>query len=39
MTREVSAGGLVTRNFRGRPFVAAIRVKHGTVLALSLIHI
>jgi len=39
MTREVSAGGLVTRNFRGRPFVAAIRVKHGTVLALPKGHL
>jgi protein-L-isoaspartate(D-aspartate) O-methyltransferase len=32
--REFSAGGLVVRNFRGRPFVAAVQVKDGTVLAL-----
>ena len=34
MIREFSAGGVAVRNFRGRPFVAAIRVKGGTVLAL-----
>ena len=34
MTREFSAGGVVVRRFRGRPFLAAIRVKGGTVLAL-----
>jgi 8-oxo-dGTP pyrophosphatase MutT (NUDIX family) len=32
--REFSAGGVVLRTFRGRPFLAAIRVKSGTVLAL-----
>jgi 8-oxo-dGTP pyrophosphatase MutT (NUDIX family) len=32
--REFSAGGVVVRRFRGRPFVACIRVKDGTVLAL-----
>jgi 8-oxo-dGTP pyrophosphatase MutT (NUDIX family) len=32
--REFSAGGVTVRNFRGRPFVAAVRVKGGTVLAL-----
>jgi 8-oxo-dGTP pyrophosphatase MutT (NUDIX family) len=32
--REFSAGGLVVRRFRGRPFVAAVRLKGGTVLAL-----
>ena len=34
MTREFSAGGLVVRRFRGRPFAAAVRVKGGAVLAL-----
>ena len=34
MIREFSAGGVTVRNFRGRPFIAAIRVKGGTVLAL-----
>jgi 8-oxo-dGTP pyrophosphatase MutT (NUDIX family) len=34
MKRELSAGGLVLRRFRGRPFVAAVRVKDGTLLAL-----
>ncbi len=34
LEREFSAGGLVIRNFRGRPFLAAVRVKDGTVLAL-----
>jgi 8-oxo-dGTP pyrophosphatase MutT (NUDIX family) len=37
--REFSAGGLVIRRFRGRPFVAAVRVKGGTVLALPKGHI
>jgi 8-oxo-dGTP pyrophosphatase MutT (NUDIX family) len=37
--REFSAGGLVVRRFRGRPFVAAVRVKNGTVLALPKGHI
>jgi 8-oxo-dGTP pyrophosphatase MutT (NUDIX family) len=32
--REFSAGGVTVRRFRGRPFVAAVRVKGGTVLAL-----
>ena len=39
MIREFSAGGVVLRTFRGRPFVAAIRVKGGTVLALPKGHI
>jgi 8-oxo-dGTP pyrophosphatase MutT (NUDIX family) len=39
MTREFSAGGLVIRKFRGRPFVAAVQVKAGTVLALPKGHI
>jgi 8-oxo-dGTP pyrophosphatase MutT (NUDIX family) len=39
MTREFSAGGLVIRKFRGRPFVAAVQVKEGTVLALPKGHI
>ncbi len=34
MIREFSAGGVVLRTFRGRPFLAAIRVKQGTALAL-----
>ena len=34
MIREFSAGGVTVRNFRGRPFVAVVRVKGGTVLAL-----
>lgn len=34
MIREFSAGGVVVRRFRGRPFLAAVRVKDGTVLAL-----
>jgi 8-oxo-dGTP pyrophosphatase MutT (NUDIX family) len=37
--REFSAGGLVVRRFHGRPFVAAVRVKRGTVLALPKGHI
>ena len=39
MEREFSAGGLVVRSFRGRPFLAAVRVKGGTVLALPKGHI
>lgn len=39
MIRELSAGGLVVRRFHGRPFVAAVRVKGGTVLALPKGHI
>jgi 8-oxo-dGTP pyrophosphatase MutT (NUDIX family) len=34
LIREFSAGGVTVRNFRGRPFIAAVRVKGGTVLAL-----
>jgi 8-oxo-dGTP pyrophosphatase MutT (NUDIX family) len=34
LIREFSAGGVTVRNFRGRPFVAAVRVKGGTVLVL-----
>jgi 8-oxo-dGTP pyrophosphatase MutT (NUDIX family) len=35
VTREFSAGGVVVRRFRGRPFVAAVRVgPNGGVLAL-----
>jgi 8-oxo-dGTP pyrophosphatase MutT (NUDIX family) len=37
--REFSAGGVVVRNMRGRPFMAAVRVKNGTVLALPKGHI
>jgi 8-oxo-dGTP pyrophosphatase MutT (NUDIX family) len=37
--REFSAGGVLVRNFRGRPFIAAVRVKGGTVLALPKGHI
>ena len=39
MIREFSAGGLVVRRFRGRPFIAGVRVKNGTVLALPKGHI
>jgi 8-oxo-dGTP pyrophosphatase MutT (NUDIX family) len=34
LIREFSAGGVTVRNFRGRPFMAAVRVKGGRVLAL-----
>ena len=34
MKREYSAGGLVVRRFRGRPFLAVVKVKGGTVMAL-----
>jgi 8-oxo-dGTP pyrophosphatase MutT (NUDIX family) len=34
LIREFSAGGVMVRRFRGRPFVAAVRVKGGRVLAL-----
>ena len=34
MEREFSAGGLVVRRFQGRPFIAAVRTKGGTVLTL-----
>ena len=39
MIREFSAGGLVIRNFRGRPFLATVRVKDGKVVALPKGHI
>ena len=39
MIREFSAGGVVVRRFRGRPFIAGVRVKSGTVLALPKGHI
>ena len=39
MIREFSAGGVTLRRFRGREFVAAVRVKDGTVLALPKGHI
>jgi 8-oxo-dGTP pyrophosphatase MutT (NUDIX family) len=39
VNREFSAGGLVIRKFRGRPFVAAVQVKERTVLALPKGHI
>jgi len=34
LIHERSAGGLVLRRFRGREFLAAVRVKGGAVLAL-----
>jgi 8-oxo-dGTP pyrophosphatase MutT (NUDIX family) len=34
LIREFSAGGVLVRRFRGRPFVAVVRVKGGAVLAL-----
>jgi 8-oxo-dGTP pyrophosphatase MutT (NUDIX family) len=34
MRREFSAGGVVIRRFHGRPFLCAVRLKDGTVLAL-----
>ena len=34
MIREYSAGGVVVRRMRGRPYIAAVRLKGGTVLAL-----
>jgi len=37
--REFSAGGVLVTNMRGRPFMAAVRVKGGTVLALPKGHI
>jgi 8-oxo-dGTP pyrophosphatase MutT (NUDIX family) len=37
--REFSAGGLVVRRFRERPFLAVVKVKGGTVLALPKGHI
>ena len=39
LQREFSAGGLVVRQMRGRPYIAAVRVKDGTVLALPKGHI
>jgi 8-oxo-dGTP pyrophosphatase MutT (NUDIX family) len=39
MEREFSAGGLVVRNMRGRPYVATVLVKAGTVHALPKGHI
>lgn len=39
MIREFSAGGVMVRRMRGRPFLAAVRVKGGTVLALPKGHI
>jgi 8-oxo-dGTP pyrophosphatase MutT (NUDIX family) len=35
--REFSAGGLVVRRFRGRPWVAAVRVKNGLALPKGII--
>jgi 8-oxo-dGTP pyrophosphatase MutT (NUDIX family) len=37
--REFSAGGLVIRNMRGKPFLATVLVKDGTVYALPKGHI
>jgi 8-oxo-dGTP pyrophosphatase MutT (NUDIX family) len=37
--REFSAGGLVVRNMRGRPYLATVLVKGGTVNALPKGHI
>ena len=39
MIREFSAGGLVVRNMRGRPFLATVLVKGGTIHALPKGHI
>ena len=39
MEREFSAGGLVVRRMRGRDYIAAVRVKQGSVLALPKGHI
>ena len=39
MIREFSAGGLVVRRFHGRPFLAVVLVKDGTVRALPKGHI
>jgi 8-oxo-dGTP pyrophosphatase MutT (NUDIX family) len=39
LLREFSAGGLVVRQMRGRPYIAAVRVKDGTVIALPKGHI
>jgi 8-oxo-dGTP pyrophosphatase MutT (NUDIX family) len=37
--REFSAGGVLVRRFHGRPFLAGVRLKGGTVLALPKGHI
>jgi 8-oxo-dGTP pyrophosphatase MutT (NUDIX family) len=37
--REFSAGGVCVRRMRGRAYVAAVRVKRGTVLALPKGHV
>ena len=39
MIREFSAGGLALRRFRARDFLAVVRVKGGTVVALPKGHI
>jgi len=39
LIREFSAGGVVVRRFHGRPFMAAVRLRKGTVLALPKGHI
>ena len=39
LLREFSAGGLVVRRMRGKPYIAAVRVKGGAVLALPKGHI
>ena len=39
MIREFSAGGVCVRRMRGRDYLAAVRVKGGTVLALPKGHI
>ena len=39
LEREFSAGGLVVRRMRGRFYIAAVRVKDGSVLALPKGHI
>ena len=39
LLREFSSGGLVVRRMRGRPYIAVVRLKQGTVLALPKGHI
>ncbi|HKP88778.1 MAG TPA: NUDIX hydrolase [Thermoleophilaceae bacterium] len=39
MIREFSAGGVCLRRMRGRDYVAAVRVKGGTVMALPKGHV
>jgi 8-oxo-dGTP pyrophosphatase MutT (NUDIX family) len=39
VNREFSAGGLVIRNMRGRPYLAVVLLKGGAVLALPKGHI